>query len=246
MAPALNRFPLSRMAPRRKAWPGAVILAATLMGCASHPTVAYRTLEEGESLYGYTLSLENVFPVLFYRYGLTPFSDIGFRVGVPIYGTGIDYSRVLFEKNGKRDVLNLGWSLSPNSNFDFTYYKFSQKTSGSQNARYWGLRGMFIPRGLNGGRSVRLGLLFGLVRKGRMGYEVGYFHDYASMPITQVFNPSFDYADTSRWGDRFLQFPHVSEGGLPTEHSRLTGLSVRVTFLLGPRKKETSSPPGES
>ncbi|MFQ6616410.1 MAG: hypothetical protein ACE5HZ_06535 [Fidelibacterota bacterium] len=212
------------------------VLAAVLAGCASHPTVAYRTLETGESLYGYTLSVENVFPVFFYRYGLTPVSDIGFRVGVPIYGTGLDYSRVLFEKEGRRDVLNLGWSLTPNSNFDFTYYKFSKSS------RYWGLRGMIIPRGLNGDRSIRMGLLFGMVRKGRLGYEVGYFHDFASMPLTEIFSPNFDPADTSRWGDRFLDYPHVSEGGLPTEHSRLTGLSVRITFMLGPREKESPQP----
>lgn len=161
-------------------------------------------------------------------------------MGVPIYGTGIDYSRILFEKDDKRDMVNLGWSLTPNSNFDFTYYKFSK------DSRYWGLRGMIIPNGLNGGQSVRLGLLVGMIRKGRVGYEVGYFHDYASMPLGQVFSLNFDPADTSMWGNRYLDYPHVSEGGLPTEHSRLTGLSVRVTFMLGPQKKEISSQPGDS
>ena len=31
---------------------------------------------------------------------------------------------LLSEKGKKRDVLNIGWSLNPNSNIDFTYYKF--------------------------------------------------------------------------------------------------------------------------
>ncbi|MFQ6674189.1 MAG: hypothetical protein ACE5GH_05325 [Fidelibacterota bacterium] len=225
---------------------GIFLTVISLFGCAAHPTVADRTLERGESLYGYTLSLENIFPVLFYRYGLTEFSDIGFRLGVPIYGSGIDYSRVLFEEDGKRDVLNLAWSLTPNSNFDFTYYKFYGKKKQPGNSFYWGFRGMLIPRGLNGSQSVRVGFLLGAYRKGRMGYEIGYFHDYASMPITQVFNPNFDYADTSKWGERFLQFPPVSEGGIPTEHARITGLSLRVTFMLSGRKEKEPLQPPES
>ena len=104
-----------------------LLLVAIFSGCASHPTVAPRTLEKGETFYGYSLSIENVFPVLFYRYGVTDRSDIGFRVGLPIYGSGVDYSRILYEKENKRDVLNIAWSLSPNSNFDFTYYKLTQK-----------------------------------------------------------------------------------------------------------------------
>lgn len=87
--------------------PATIILAAVLFGCASHPTVADHTLKKGEKYYGYTLSLENVFPVVFYRFGLTDFSDVGLRLGIPIYGSGIDYSRVLYEKERRRDVLNL-------------------------------------------------------------------------------------------------------------------------------------------
>ena len=207
-------------------------------GCASHPTIADRTLKKGETFYGYTLSLENVFPVLFYRYGLSDNSDVGFRLGVPIYGTGIDYSRLLFESGRKRDVLNVGWSLTPNSNFDFTYYKFTHGKDQPGNSTYMGFRGMYIPKGINGGESIRVGLLYGLYRKGRIGFEVGYFHDFASMPITQLFNPTFDYADTSQWGDRFIEFPHVSDGGMPTEHSRMTGLSLRLTISLSAKKEE--------
>lgn len=217
---------------------GLPLVILSLFGCAAHSTVSDHTLEKGESFYGYTLSFENFFPVFFYRYGLSASSDVGLRVGAPIYGTGIDYSRVLFQKEGKRDVLNLGWSLTPNSNFDFTYYKFSHDRKKPGNSTYWGMRGMYIPKGMNGGESVRVGVLFGMYRKGKIGYEVGYFHDFASMPITQLFNPSFDYADTTKWGDRFLEYPHVSQGGFPTEHSRLTGLSFRMTVSLSGKKEE--------
>ena len=71
-------------------------------------------------------SLENIFPYLWYRKGISNRSDIGFRVGLPIYGSGFDYSRRLYEKENKWDMLNLAWSLNPNYNYDVTYYKFKQ------------------------------------------------------------------------------------------------------------------------
>lgn len=222
---------------------GLFFLIPYFYGCAAHPTIADRTLKKGEKFYGYTISLENLFPVFFYRYGLSDFSDVGFRVGVPIYGSGIDYSRVLFEQENKRDVINIGWALTPNSNFDFTYYKFKHSQKDPTSSRYWGFRGMYIPNGINGGQSVRLGLLFGIYRKGRVGFEAGYFHDFASMPISQIFSTSFDYADTSKWGDRYLDFPHISDGGIPTEHSRLTGLSLRMTVSLSGKKEEAEELP---
>ncbi len=203
-------------------------------GCASHPTICHKTLEKGETYYGYTLSYENVFPVFFYRYGITNLSDVGFRLGVPVYGSGIDYSRLLYEKENRRDILNLGWSLTPNSNFDVTYFKFKTREKPKNITTYWGLRGMFIPKGINGSQSTRVGILLGAYINNKFGYEIGYYHDLASMPITQLFNPNFDSADTSQWwGNRYIDFPHISDFGLPTEHSRLVGLSFRVTFLLG-------------
>ena len=216
--------------------------AILLFGCAAHPTVAHRTLEKGESYYGYSLSLENVFPVLYYRYGVSDKSDVGVRLGLPIYGSGFDYSRVLFEEEGKRDMINIGWSMTPNSSFDFTYYKFSQKKKRKGVTTFWGLRGMLIPKGLNGGQSTRLGVLLGSYTGDKFGYEIGYFHDFESMPITKLFS-SFDYSDTTTWGTRFLDYPHVSDGGLPTEYSRLTGLSLRVSFNLSAKKEENGKLP---
>ena len=217
-------------------------LVSFYLGCAAHPTVADHTLKKGEKYYGYTLSTENIFPVMFYRFGLSDVSDLGLRVGVPIYGSGIDYSRTLFEKGKKRDVLNLGWSLSPNTNYDFTYYKFRDgKKKGD--TLYWAFRGMVIPVGSykESGQSTRIGFLMGLFRKSKFGLEAGYFHDFASMPLTKIYILSSwdDYVDENEEYSRF-DVPHRSPGGWPTQHSRLVGFSLRITFPLGPKvEKET-------
>jgi len=217
-------------------------LVSFYLGCAAHPTVADHTLKKGEKYYGYTLSTENIFPVMFYRFGLSDVSDLGLRVGVPIYGSGIDYSRTLFEKGKKRDVLNLGWSLSPNTNYDFTYYKFRDgKKKGD--TLYWAFRGMVIPVGSykESGSSTRIGFLMGLFRKSKFGLEAGYFHDFASMPLTKIYILSSwdDYVDENEEYSRF-DVPHRSPGGWPTQHSRLVGFSLRITFPLGPKvEKET-------
>ena len=219
-----------------------LVLASFFLGCAAHPTVADHTLKKGEKYYGYTLSTENIFPVMFYRFGLSNVSDLGLRVGVPIYGSGIDYSRTLFEKGKKRDVLNLGWSLSPNTNYDFTYYKFRDgKKKGD--TLYWAFRGMVIPVGSykESGSSIRIGFLMGLFRKSKFGLEAGYFHDFASMPLTKIYILSSwdDYVDENEEYSRF-DVPHRSPGGWPTQHSRLVGFSFRITFPLGPKvEKET-------
>ena len=226
-------------------------LVSFYLGCAAHPTVADHTLKKGEKYYGYTLSTENIFPVMFYRFGLSDVSDLGLRVGVPIYGSGIDYSRTLFEKGKKRDVLNLGWSLSPNTNYDFTYYKFRDgKKKGD--TFYWAFRGMVIPVGSykESGSSTRIGFLMGLFRKSKFGLEVGYFHDFASMPLTKIYIPSWDeyVKQNPEEYSRFvvpLRSPLVKTkfgtiGGWPTQHSRLVGFSLRITFPLGPKvEKET-------
>ena len=217
-------------------------LVSFYLGCAAHPTVADHTLKKGEKYYGYTLSTENIFPVMFYRFGLSDVSDLGLRIGVPIYGSGIDYSRTLFEKGKKRDVLNLGWSLSPNTNYDFTYYKFRDgKKKGD--TFYWAFRGMVIPVGSykESGQSTRIGFLMGLFRKSKFGLEAGYFHDFASMPLTKIYILSSwdDYVDENEEYSRF-DVPHRSPGGWPTQHSRLVGFSFRITFPLGPKvEKET-------
>ncbi|MEE2876358.1 MAG: hypothetical protein VX822_01060 [Candidatus Neomarinimicrobiota bacterium] len=219
-----------------------ILTGMLYLGCAAHPSIADHTLEKGEEYAGYSLSTENLFPVLFYRYGLSDVSDIGLRLGVPIYGSGIDYSRTLFEQGKKRDVLNLGWSYSPNSNYDFTYYKFRDgRQKGS--TMYWAFRAMLIPNGSysGSGQSTRIGFLMGMFLKSKLGIEAGYFHDFASMPLTKIYVPSWnEYIKEEENQAKYGRFtvPHVSPGGWPTQHSRLVGLSLRVTFPFGAKTEE--------
>ena len=208
-----------------------LVIAIIFSGCASHPRVGSQRMEKGDVEYGYAFSVENVFPYLWYRKGISKRSDIGVRVGLPIYGSGLDYSRLVYEKENKWDILNLAWSLNPNYNFDFTYYKFSQrknKKTGALGGTAWtGIRFMHIPEGINNKTSTRIGILFGGKPGSKLSYEVGYFHDFSSMPISYLFKS--DYEATGR----FSEFPHTTEFGLPSENSRITGFSLQVFFNLG-------------
>ena len=210
-------------------------------GCASHPTINPHLPEPGKVKKGYALSTENVFPYLWIRKGLTDKSEIGFRVGLPIYGTGIDYSRVVYQKENKWDLINLAWSLNPNFNFDATYYKFKTKkgNDGFLKSRWWGLRGMFIQNGITNHASNRLGILMGFQGNARWGMEFGYFHDPTSMPITELLNPKWD-PTAEGVSPRFADKPMKdSATGFPSEYSRFTGLSISIFFDLdAPKKKK--------
>ena len=215
-----------------------IFIIFILGGCATHPTVSTTPMAQGEKRYGWSWSAENVFPYLWYRYGLSDKDDIGIRVGPAIYGTGFDYSRILYTKDNKWDVMNLAWSLNPNYNTDFTYYKFKQRVNKDDTPgaiSWWGLRMMYIAKGITGGSSTRIGFLLGGQPNDRWGYEIGYNHDFSSMPITNIFD--FKWNDTvkndvnlkRRYGDK----PHTDPAsGLPTEYSRLTGISFRVFVNL--------------
>ena len=215
-----------------------IFIIFILGGCATHPTVSTTSMAQGEQRYGWSWSAENVFPYLWYRYGLSDKDDIGIRVGPAIYGTGFDYSRILYTKDNKWDVMNLAWSLNPNYNTDFTYYKFKQRVNKDDTPgaiSWWGLRMMYIAKGITGGSSSRIGFLLGGQPNDRWGYEIGYNHDFSSMPINNIFD--FKWNDTvkndvnlkRRYGDK----PHTDPAsGLPTEYSRLTGMSFRVYVNL--------------
>lgn len=214
-----------------------LIVTFFLAGCATHPTVSTTPMEKSEKRYGWSWSAENVFPYFWYRYGLSDKNDIGFRVG-PVYGTGIDYSRILYLKENKWDVMNLSWSMNPNYNMDFTYYKFKQrinKKDSKSAISWWGLRMMYIPEGITGGTSTRLGFLLGGQPNRNWGYEIGYSHDFSSIPITYLFD--FDWDNTLKNDDglnrRYGDIPHTDPAsGLPTEYSRLTGISFRIYYNL--------------
>ena len=217
-----------------------LLICIILNGCASHPRVGSQRMAEGDVEYGYAFSVENVFPYLWYRKGISKRSDIGVRVGLPIYGSGLDYSRLLYEKENKWDMLNLAWSLNPNYNYDFTYYKFRQrqnKKTGALGGTAWtGIRFMYIPKGISDKTSTRIGFLFGGKPGSKLSYEIGYFHDFSSMPISNVFSSSYVPEG------RFTEFPHTTKFGLPSENSRITGFSLQVFFNLGYSRAKKKEP----
>ena len=162
-----------------------LLLALCFHSCASHPVVNPHLPEAGKTKRGYAVSLENVAPFLWYRVGISDKSELGLRLGLPIYGSGIDYSRLLYKKNNKWDMLNLSWSVNPNYNMDATYYKFKTKKTDTEflKSRWIGLRMMSIQKGIVGHTSNRFGLLFGFQRNPRWGMEIGYFHDHSPLLI---------------------------------------------------------------
>ena len=217
-----------------------LVIAIIFSGCASHPRVGSQRMEKGDVEYGYAFSVENVFPYLWYRKGISKRSDIGVRVGLPIYGSGFDYSRLLYEKENKWDMLNLAWSINPNYNYDFTYYKFRQrknKKTGALGGTAWtGIRFMHIPKGISGKTSTRIGILFGGKPGSKLSYEIGYYHDFSSMPISNIFSSSYVPEG------RFTEFPHTTKFGIPSENSRMTGFSLQVFFNLEYSRAEKKEP----
>jgi hypothetical protein len=139
-------------------------------------------------------------------------------------------------------MLNLAWSLNPNYNFDFTYYKFRQrqnKKTGALGGTAWtGIRFMHIPKGISGKTSTRIGILIGGKPGSKLSYEIGYYHDFSSMPISYLFKSDFEAEE----GDRFSEFPHTTKFGIPSENSRITGFSLQVFFNLGYNRAEKKEP----
>ncbi len=242
-----------------------IIIALALSACATHPTISPIPLKQGETYMGYTLSTESVLPMIYFRQGLTDSWDLGLRLGMPIYGSGIDISRLLVEKNERSDVLNFAYSFNPNHNLDFTYYRVSHRTIEQpkkdrvlRRLRYYGLRGMVILNGISGRRSARFGILIGgapavkgedpesLPRFYRFQWEIGYFHDFNSMPLRAVFSPLPFNEQHELWDERFANYPHITESGLPSEHSRLTGLSLRISFPIGKSRTRPAAEEGGS
>ena len=200
-------------------------------------------MKVGEVEYGYAFSIENIFPYLWYRKGVSDRSDIGFRVGLPIYGSGLDYSRLLYEKENKWDMLNIGWSLNPNSNYDVTYYKFrngkNKKNKQNPSSTWMGFRFMYIPNGISDKTSSRIGFLFGRNSGRKISFELGYYHDFSSMPIGDIFSSKY------KPEGRFVELPHTTKFGFPSENSRIVGLSLQLFINLSNNtsKSKTNTEP---
>ena len=228
-----------------------MIIALAFCACATHPTISPIPLKQGQTYSGITLSAENVLPILFIRRGLTDSWDLGVRIGLPIYGSGVDISRLLVEKDERSDVINFAYSFNPNHNLDLTYYRVNHKTKADtvkqravRRLKYYGLRGMVILEGISDRRSYRFGVLIGgapairgeaaedLPLFYRFQWELGYFHDFNSMPIRAVASPIPFDDQHDLWDDQYAEYPHLWHG-LPSEYSRLTGLSLRISFPLG-------------
>ncbi|MCF7805625.1 MAG: hypothetical protein K9N46_15410 [Candidatus Marinimicrobia bacterium] len=189
-----------------------IILAAVALlmtGCAAHSTISPDVLEPGEKMRTVTVSSETILPVITWRRGLSERSDFGFHLGIPLYGTGIDYTYQLREKpRSGGDIINFGAFLTPNTNLDFTYYKVATLGKQGNTHPYFGWRIMYIPSGISGENSTRFGFLAGLRLNNRFGVELGYFHDFE---------------ETDNWW--------YDDTVLATEKNPLTGFSLRVTFV---------------
>ena len=160
--------------------------------------------------------------------------------------------------------LNFAWSYNPNRNFDITYYRFKEKTGGlfskmmkrknnSSSVSWKGTRLMLIPEGItpDNKSSMRIGFLRGGKISEKFGYEIGYYHDFNSMPLSKVFDSKWNITGKnwqtssrldSSYNGRYDEYDPMYPGegsGAPSEYSRATGLSLQVFYYLGRYKKKS-------
>jgi len=175
-------------------------------GCASHAVISPEPIRKGEFVSGISWSMENIFPVVFYRRGLSSRVDIGFRVGLPVYGTGLDLTYTVYSYGLRREFINIAYSLSSNSSFDFTYYSLRYfKGRAGVRTFYKGFRIMYIPSGISHERSFRFGFLGG-ISKGQ---------PFEFILSQKPKNPGA-----------------ITDFGFPGEHSRLVGMSFSLYFFM--------------
>ena len=112
---------------------------------------------------------------------------------------------------------------------------------------------MLIPEGItpDNNSSMRIGFLKGGKISEKFGYEVGYYHDFNSMPLSKVFDTNWnvtgknwetstrlDSSYNGRYADYDPMYPGQGSGS-PSEYSRATGLSFQVFYYLGRYKKKS-------
>jgi len=202
-----------------------------IWNCAGHSTISPNPLKKGKTYQAVTYSYESILPVFIYRKGVTDKIDFGLKLGLP-YGTGFDISQMLIKKGDLHYILNLGYSWALNPSYDFTLYRMTKVKRRPGLLTYYGLRGMYIPNGITGNQSMRMGLVIGNYTTGKFGYEVGFFHDFSSMPLSYIISSeNIDYSSDYKYKD----YPH-SVNGIPSEFSRMTGLSFRLNFPINEKK----------
>ncbi len=199
------------------------------IGCAGHPTISPNPLKKGETYSAFNYSFESGVPVYVYRKGITNLTDFGVRIGLPFYGSGFDISRQLTKSGDTYYILNLGYSWALNPGYDFTLYRLKKVKRRPGLITYYGVRGMMIPDGISGRESTRMGFILGNYTTGKWGYEIGFFHDFSSMPLSELTNSSYEPEGT------YLDFPHTY-GGMPSEYSRMTGVSFKINVPLNEKK----------
>ena len=98
---------------------------------------------------------------------------------------------------------------------------------------------MYIPNGISDKTSSRIGLLFGRNSGKKISFELGYYHDFSSMPIGDIFSSKY------KPEGRFVELPHTTKFGFPSENSRIVGLSLQLFFNLSNNisKPKTSTDP---
>ena len=99
---------------------------------------------------------------------------------------------------------------------------------------------MYIPQGVSKGESLRLGLLYGRRIGEKYGIELGYFHDFRSIPNLELLNFNWDPNDPDTiedYGTGYKNYEH-KYNGFPSEYSRLTGLSFQLFMYLDSTKKK--------
>mgnify|MGYP001160803333 FL=1 len=203
--------------------------------CTSHPPVVPEVPKDGDTKMGFSFSVENIIPTIWWRHALNNYTDVGFKLGIPISGTGIDINRLLMKKDRRWDMLNLAYSISPNSSLDLTYYMFKvhkkEKLSFLKpplRTRWRAFRLMIIPNGTydnpsqRGSKiSTRLGLLFGRRFGEKWGFETGYFHDIKA-----------GWSDNKDYPHKDPEKPHW-----PTQFSRGMGVSLQLFLYLPSSEK---------